>query len=68
MEWIHQKNLRNKQLKELKEFFERDRDRYLFRTGCIVCSPPSYPRQPTNKEKFTSIRGFYQHPNSSQEM
>jgi hypothetical protein len=62
MEWIHQKNLRNKELK----LFETDR--YLFRTGCIVCSPPSYPRQPTNKQKVTSIHGFYQHPNSSQEM
>jgi hypothetical protein len=53
-------------LYQLKELFERGRD--LFRTGCIVCSPPSYPLQPTNKQKVTSIQGFYQHPNSSQEM
>jgi hypothetical protein len=61
IEWIHQKYLRNKKLKELKQ--------YISKTGSIIYSPPSlYPIQPIDKHKFESIIGFNQHPNVSQEM
>ncbi len=60
IKWIHQKNLRNK---ELKEIFESSR--YMYRTACIIL--PS-PRPSTNKRPLKSIRGFNQHPNSSEEM
>jgi hypothetical protein len=61
MEWMCQKSLRNQKLKE----FER---RYLYRTGCIVCRPPSYPVRPASKHQFESIGGFHQHPNVTQEL
>ncbi len=63
IKWIHQKNLRNK---ELKELFESSR--YMYRTACIILPPLPSPRSSPNKRQLESIPGFNQHPNSSEEM
>jgi hypothetical protein len=67
MKWIHQKNLRNK---ELKELFENRSPMYpssMYRSACIMRSY-SFCFPSINKRQFESICGFNQHPNSSQEM
>ncbi len=59
MEWIHEKCLHNINVHDITKWF---------RTGCIRCSPPSYPVRPAGKHRFESIGGFSQHPNSSADM
>ncbi len=59
IKWIHQKNLRNE---ELKELFESNRFMY----WACVTELSSFPS--TNKRQLESIPGFNQHPNSSEEM
>jgi len=66
MKWMHQKNLQNKPLREKK--WRMYRDDSLYRSVCIKCPHPPSPRLSTNNHQPESIGGFYQHPNSSEEM
>ncbi len=62
MEWIHEKTLRNKKLIEFQK-------NYIYRTACVICRTPPYIHPPsTNQDKFQSIGGLNQHPNSSSDM
>ncbi|CAF1505940.1 unnamed protein product [Adineta steineri] len=59
MDWIYEKSLRNI---ELRSIYRR------CRTACIRCAPPLYPVRPSTEERFESIAGFTEHPNSSADM
>jgi hypothetical protein len=69
MKWMHQRNIQNKGLREKKwSMYMNDG---LYRSVCI--RSPFYPSPPLsvtpiNKDRFESIIGFHEHPNSSQEM
>ncbi|CAF3929083.1 unnamed protein product [Adineta steineri] len=61
MDWMHEKFLRDIELQHIL-------CQFISRTACIRCKPPSYPVRPSKEQRFESIAGFTEHPNSSADM
>jgi hypothetical protein len=71
MDWMYEKYLRNKELRELANKYQT---KYRYITSFVdtfdIDSEESfsYPYQPATQVFFSSVAGFRRHPNSSQEM
>ncbi|CAF1339424.1 unnamed protein product [Adineta steineri] len=59
MDWMYEKSLRNIELRSIYRGY---------RTGCMQCALPSCPVRPSKEQRFESIAGFTEHPNSSADM
>jgi hypothetical protein len=65
MDWMHEKYLRNIELKEVERMYYETR----MEIACgMRCGPPQYPMRPEGKHHFTPIGAFKQHPNDSHKM
>lgn len=62
---MYEKYLRNQELESVERTYTKEM-RY------VACgmrdAPPQYPVRPANKDYFTPIAGFKQHPNESEAM
>jgi hypothetical protein len=66
MNWIYEKYLRNQQLKELEHEYKTTRRRTACKLFMQFRLEP--PVRSTDQIRSSSVSGFNQHPNSSQEM
>jgi hypothetical protein len=66
MKWMHQRYLKSKEFNAIKwKMYTTDS---WYRAVCIRCPDRPSSWSSTNEHQFRSVRGFNQHPNSSQEM
>ena len=63
---MYEKYLRNKEMKEVKERYNRECPRDACGTRFEFL--PQYPMRPPGKYPLVSIGGFKQHPDESQDM
>jgi hypothetical protein len=71
MDWMYEKYLRNKELRELENKHQTQYRRITSFVDTLDTDAQesfSYPVQSANKAFFSSVAGFRRHPNSSQEM
>jgi hypothetical protein len=66
MDWIYEKYLRNQELKELEHEYKTTRRRTAYKF--FVQSRLEPPVRSADQIRSSSVSGFNQHPNSSQEM